>query len=108
VRGLFLVGGLFLKGTIFGQRLFLDGDCFWMEIVFKEELPFKTKMNLATKTGLQFDDNLLSSLLFPSLAASELSMLFAKLLSMNIKSNLICPVIRTGNLQRAEWRWKCR
>ena len=61
------------------------------------------KMVLVTETVLNFDDKLLSSLLYSS-SASDLLMLFATLVPINMESNLICPVIRTGNLQRAELR----
>lgn len=47
-------------------------------------------------------------LLFPSPVASDLLMLTMTLLPMNMENNVIRSVTRAGNLQRAEWRGKCR
>jgi hypothetical protein len=57
--------------TVFGG-LFLEGTAFKSENGFGDRNGFK-----------KFDDNLLSSSLFPSLAASDQLMLFATLVPMN-------------------------
>lgn len=68
----------------------------------------RQKMDLITgiEAVLRFDNNLLFLFIIPFPSCFRSMNAICDIASTTIMNVESCPMTRTGNLQRAEWRWK--